>query len=329
MTATCFRGKNIEPFHIRFFMLTLLLLPLSAQAQTAPTALAGILDAPGPAVAASFAPSSHGPYPYWNKVLTASTTGSPTTLLTGAPKQSVPIDCSNSPSCDAGLEVGMCLQAIPPSECDLLCEKSGIFCADDFEFRNDGSHHNAGATKACAKGTVVGEVCSQAAGMTGGESGGVKNCDAFVDGVLPDYKSDALRSQYKLIGFCESGQLWDDPHVMTLSGNQFFMHGVGVFDYASIPGVIKTQVHMHMRPNAQVCLPPLHPIQPPLQVYMCPFAPCTSEMMASGECLTFVQAVAIQIQPGQPGAHTLVFKNNALRIDGNDRKVSIAQVQQV
>lgn len=152
-------------------MLTLLLLPLSAQAQTAPTALAGILDAPGPAVAASFAPSSHGPYPYWNKVLTASTTGSPTTLLTGAPKQSVPIDCSNSPSCDAGLEVGMCLQAIPPSECDLLCEKSGIFCADDFEFRNDGSHHNAGATKACAKGTVVGEVCSQAAGMTGAERG--------------------------------------------------------------------------------------------------------------------------------------------------------------
>ena len=237
-------------------MLTLLLLPLSAQAQTGPASLAGILDAPGPAVAASFAPSSHGPYPYWNKVLTASTTGSPTTLLTGAPKQSVPIDCSNSPSCDAGLEVGMCLQAIPPSECDLLCEKSGIFCADDFEFRTDGSHHNAGATKACAKGTVVGEVCSQAAGMTGGESGGVKNCDAFVDGVLPDYKSDALRSQYKLIGFCESGQLWDDPHVMTLSGNQFFMHGVGVFDYASIPGVIKTQVHMHIAPTRKSMPPP-------------------------------------------------------------------------
>jgi|TARA_B110000196_G_scaffold316648_1_gene328350 hypothetical protein len=52
-------------------------------------------------------------------------------------------------------------------------------------------------------------------------------------------------------------------------------------------------------------------------------------MMASGECLTFVQAVAIQIQPGQPGAHTLMFKNNALRIDGNDRKVSLAHVQQV
>ena len=30
----------------------------------------------------------------------------------------------------------------------------------------------------------------------------------------------------------------------TLSGNQFFMHGVGVFDYASIPNVITTQVHM-------------------------------------------------------------------------------------
>ena len=245
--------------------------------------------------------------------------GSPTTCI-GAPVS----------SCDAGLEVGMCLMAIPSSECALLCEKNGMFCSDDLEFRNNGSPPGAVATKACAKSTVVGEVCSQAAGMTGGESGGVNNCDAFVDGVLPDYKSDALRSQYKLIGFCESGQLWDDPHVMTLSGNQFFMHGVGVFDYASIPGVIKTQVPMHMRPNAQVCPPPPpHPIQPPLQVYMCPFAPCTSEMMASGECLTFVQAVAIQVQPGQPGAHTLIFKNNALRIDGNDRKVSIAQVQQV
>lgn len=47
-------------------------------------------------------------------------------------------------------------------------------------------------------------------------------------------------------------------------------------------------------------------------------------MMASGECLTFVQAVAIQIQPGQPGEHTLMFKSNALRIDGNDRKVIVA-----
>ena len=48
-----------------------------------------------------------------------------------------------------------------------------------------------------------------------------------------------------------SGEIFDDPHVRTLSGNQFFLHGVGVFDYATIPGVIKTQV------------------------YMCPFAPCT------------------------------------------------------
>lgn len=39
-------------------------------------------------------------------------------------------------------------------------------------------------------------------------------------------------------------QIFDDPHVRTLSGNQYFMHGVGVFDYATIPGVISTQVDM-------------------------------------------------------------------------------------
>jgi len=74
------------------------------------------------------------------------------------------------------------------------------------------------------------------------------------------------------------------------------MHGVGVFDYATIPGVLKTQV------------------------YMCPFAPCTVDMMETGQCLTFIQAVAIQVRPGHPNAHTMIWKNNALRIDGVDRK---------
>ena len=64
--------------------------------------------------------------------------------------------------------------------------------------------------------------------------------------------------------------------VRTLSGNQFFMHGVGVFDYASIPNVITTQV------------------------YMCPFAPCTADMMEMGECLTFIQAVAVKLEKVRP-----------------------------
>merc|ERR1719267_300554 len=67
------------------------------------------------------------------------------------------------------------------------------------------------------------------------------------------------------------GEVFDDPHVKTLSGKRYFMHGVGVFDYAS-SGSVKTQV------------------------YMCPFAPCTNEMMRNGECVTYVQAVAIKTQ---------------------------------
>ena len=92
-----------------------------------------------------------------------------------------------------------------------------------------------------------------------------------------------------------SGEIFDDPHVRTLSGNQFFLHGVGVFDYATIPGVIKTQV------------------------YMCPFAECTSEMAGKGECLTFIQAVAVQINGAKKEEHTIILRNNSVRVDRDDR----------
>ena len=44
------------------------------------------------------------------------------------------------------------------------------------------------------------------------------------------------------------------------------MHGTGVFEYATIPGVIRSQV------------------------YMCPTHNCTSEKMATGDCNTYIQA---------------------------------------
>ena len=95
-----------------------------------------------------------------------------------------------------------------------------------------------------------------------------------------------------------SAEIFDDPHVRTLSGNQFFLHGVGVFDYATIPGVIKTQV------------------------YMCPFAPCTKQMMDSGDCLTFRNAVAIKVENAHQ-AHTVVLRNSSLRVDNVDRKSDV------
>ena len=78
------------------------------------------------------------------------------------------------------------------------------------------------------------------------------------------------------------GVIFDDPHATTLSGNKYFLHGVGVFDYASIPGKIKSQI------------------------YLCPGAKCTSESMSSGDCLTYVQAVAVQFGVG-PKNHTVVL----------------------
>ena len=53
------------------------------------------------------------------------------------------------------------------------------------------------------------------------------------------------------------------------------MHGVGVFEYASSGEVVS-------------------------QVYMCPFAPCTADMMEMGDCLTFIQAVAVKLEKGHP-----------------------------
>jgi len=92
-------------------------------------------------------------------------------------------------------------------------------------------------------------------------------------------------------------QIFDDPHVRTLSGNQYFMHGVGVFDYASIPGVIKTQV------------------------YMCPAAGCTPELMETGDCLTFIQAVAIKLENVHPQqAHSIIFRNSSMKVDFEDRR---------
>ena len=54
---------------------------------------------------------------------------------------------------------------------------------------------------------------------------------------------------------------------------------------------------------------------------MCPFKPCTAEMMASGDCLTFIQAVAIQVHAsaGSSG-HMVIMRNNSLRVDYEDRK---------
>ena len=53
---------------------------------------------------------------------------------------------------------------------------------------------------------------------------------------------------------------------------------------------------------------------------MCPFKPCTAEMMARGDCLTFIQAVAIQVHAsaGSSG-HMVILRNNSLRVDYEDR----------
>ena len=82
------------------------------------------------------------------------------------------------------------------------------------------------------------------------------------------------------------GSTFDDPHIQTLSGAKYFMHGTGVYDYAS-SGDVESQV------------------------YLCPFAPCTEKMMAKGECLTFIQAVAVKTPK-----HNLVFRSDSLYVDG-------------
>lgn len=88
------------------------------------------------------------------------------------------------------------------------------------------------------------------------------------------------------------GQAFDDPHIRTLSGERYFMHGVGVFEYASA-GDIESQV------------------------YLCPFAPCTEKMMGNGECLTFISAVAVKTP-----MHKFIIRDDSLTIDGQEESGS-------
>lgn len=70
------------------------------------------------------------------------------------------------------------------------------------------------------------------------------------------------------------------------------MHGVGVFEYAS-SGNIESQV------------------------YLCPFAHCTEKMMAKGDCLTFISAVAVRVlDDNKQALHTLILRDNSLLVDG-------------
>ena len=72
----------------------------------------------------------------------------------------------------------------------------------------------------------------------------------------------------------------------TLSGATFFMHGIGVFDYASL-GTTKTQV------------------------YLAPYADCDKSKLLDGDCLTFISAIAIE-----SGDNLLTFRSNSLWVNG-------------
>ena len=88
------------------------------------------------------------------------------------------------------------------------------------------------------------------------------------------------------------GQTYDDTHVTTLAGSRMFMHGVGVFEYASVGDIFRSQV------------------------YMCPVANCTAAMVQAGDCVTFISAVAVQ-----SAGHTVIFRGGTVNIDGKDRKI--------
>ena len=93
-----------------------------------------------------------------------------------------------------------------------------------------------------------------------------------------------------------SAEVYDDPHVKTLSGNRYFMHGIGAFPYATTKdGDLRAQV------------------------YLCPFAPCNEKMSSNGECLTYIQAIAIQVKSeGTP--HTIIFNGDSMLVDGVEQK---------
>jgi len=82
------------------------------------------------------------------------------------------------------------------------------------------------------------------------------------------------------------GDEFDDPTIQTLEGDDFFLHGVGVFEYASVGSVAS-------------------------QVYLCPSGACTAAMMRRGECPTFISGVAVRT-----AEHTVIMRGSAMHLDG-------------
>ena len=91
------------------------------------------------------------------------------------------------------------------------------------------------------------------------------------------------------------GDTYDDAHVTTLAGSRMFMHGVGVFEYASVGELFRSQV------------------------YICPVANCTVAMVKTGDCVTFISAMAVKT-PNR----TIIFHSNTVTIDGVVRKIDDA-----
>jgi len=127
--------------------------------------------------------------------------------------------------------------------------------------------------------------------------------DAYVNGSITHggnfIKSDGEAGEWFGSGWSNAnataelvGQTYDDTHVTTLAGSRLFMHGVGVFEYASVGEIFRSQV------------------------YLCPVANCTDEMVQKGDCVTFISAVAVQTSN-----HTIIFRGGEVNINGVNRIV--------
>jgi len=78
------------------------------------------------------------------------------------------------------------------------------------------------------------------------------------------------------------GTTYNDPHIRTLSGSSYDIHGVGVFEYASTKDVQS-------------------------QVYICPVATCHEGV----ECMSFITSLVVKTK-----THTLVASGDSVTVDG-------------
>ena len=188
-------------------------------------------------------------------------------------------------------------RAARASDCKFICEKASwakSWCAHHHFSAEDNGSCRLSSCLATPPSNVTKPIWEDAAPDIDWSDGDTGDA-ALGAGGFPKGQQEASNRQGQRANTAADaaeggGDEFDDPTIQTLEGDDFFLHGVGVFEYASAGGIAS-------------------------QVYLCPSGACTAAMMRRGECPTFISAVAVRTPE-----HTIIMRGSAMHLDGRKQK---------